>query len=257
MGSVGLAPFARRLEVAKGDLDRLVPERRYYEVCQLVMGIDCGLGSSVTGSFQKWIIARDAPSRPELGWPFIAAGWNCGHSRELYQMTAEQNHRSVEVLFERFDEFFNNCPKDKQSAGDQDSTSQLRSIESFIPHLQRLHGMYVLRQTFGGTCAFLQGFELGSSREWIGAFAEFLRCEVAAPKGGAWPNLVLSAALGPGFTWAQAPRFTPEQDAVACEGLFTRLNCFLGGAVHSPTADHGFTGSADSLSDDDDVPGGR
>jgi|GEM_PF-4336958 len=69
VGSDELALFARRLEVAKRDLDRLVPGRRYYDVYHLIFGIDCGLGGeSASRAFHSWMVKRDGSSRPELIW---------------------------------------------------------------------------------------------------------------------------------------------------------------------------------------------
>jgi|GEM_PF-5429823 len=172
-------------------------------------------------------------------------------------MSEEENRWAVDLVFERFNQFRHDPSASGCLSGEKSRLADMKTIGAYLPWLQRLHGMFVINRTFTGTCAFFNGFEVGSSRKWTEAFAERLPRGVAAPEGVAWPDLVLSAALGPGFTWAQAPRFTPEQDAVACEGLFTLLNRFLDGSVHFPTADHGFTGITDSLSGDDDVPGGR
>jgi hypothetical protein len=97
------------------------------------------------------------------------------------------------------------------------------SLPEFLPKFQRRHGIYVMRQTFEGTCAFLTGFEVGSDRFVLKEFHAWL-----VQRGGGrpelfWPYLLL-AEIYPDADWPDIRYFTEEQDEQAVALLFTRLH---------------------------------
>lgn len=96
----------------------------------------------------------------------------------------------------------------------------------FFPDLKKHHGIYVMRRTFEGTCAFLTGYEQGSGDRVLKAFHGWLVLRRKGRPELYWPHLVLceiyeDGAL-PDFRY-----FTPEQDERAVSVLFALLDAFL------------------------------
>lgn len=100
-------------------------------------------------------------------------------------------------------------------------------LPEFFPKFKKLHGVYVMRRTYEGTCAFLDGYELGCGHRVLKELHSWL-----IPRGKGrpelyWPLLVLceiyeDGAL-PDFRY-----FTPEQDEQAVAVLFALLDEFFG-----------------------------
>ncbi|MEE4543025.1 hypothetical protein V2S66_13740 [Streptomyces sp. V4-01] len=95
-------------------------------------------------------------------------------------------------------------------------------LSEFMPELRRHHGIYVMRKTYEGTCAFLTGYELGSERPALKAFHNWL-----VPRGKGrpelyWPQLVLCEIYEDGAL-PDIRYLTPEEDERAIEVLFELL----------------------------------
>ncbi|BCJ32299.1 hypothetical protein [Actinocatenispora sera] len=97
------------------------------------------------------------------------------------------------------------------------------SLPEFFPKLKKFHGIYVMRQTYEGTCAFLTGYEVGSGHSVLKSFHGWL-----VPRGKGrpelyWPHLVLCEIYEDG-SLPDLRYFTPEQDKQAVTILFDLLD---------------------------------
>ncbi|MFJ9823662.1 hypothetical protein ACIRSU_04700 [Streptomyces sp. NPDC101160] len=100
------------------------------------------------------------------------------------------------------------------------------SLPEFFPQLKRHHGVYVMRQTYEGTCAFLDGYEQGSGQFILKDFHSWL-----VPRGKGrpelyWPHLVLCEIYADGAL-PDIRYFTSEEDAEAVSVLFELLEEFF------------------------------
>ena len=99
-------------------------------------------------------------------------------------------------------------------------------LSDFLAKLKRHHGIYVMWQTYEGTCAFLTGYEVGSGGHVLKQFHEWL-----VPRGKGrpelyWPQLVLCEIYEDGAL-PDLRHFTPEQDEEAVRLLFRLLDEFF------------------------------
>jgi hypothetical protein len=99
-------------------------------------------------------------------------------------------------------------------------------LREFLPELKKHHGIYVMRRTYEGTCAFLSGYELGSGHYFLKEFHGWL-----VPRGNGrpelyWPQLVLCELYKDGAL-PDIRYFTSEQDEQTVAVLFALLDEFF------------------------------
>jgi hypothetical protein len=99
-------------------------------------------------------------------------------------------------------------------------------LPEFFGEFKKLHGIYVMRKTFEGTCAFLDGYELGSGHRLLKEFHSWL-----VPRGKGrpelyWPYLVL-CEIYDDRAWPDIRYFTEQQDEEAVAVLFALLDEFF------------------------------
>jgi hypothetical protein len=99
-------------------------------------------------------------------------------------------------------------------------------LPDFLPKLKKFHGIYVMRKTYEGTCAFLDGYELGCGYRTLKDFHSWL-----VPRGRGrpelyWPLLVL-CEIYEDQALPDLRYFTPVQDEEAVEVLFRLLDEFF------------------------------
>ena len=100
------------------------------------------------------------------------------------------------------------------------------SLPEFLPEFQRHHGIYVMRQTFEGTCAFLTGYEAGAGGSALKDFHAWLVARGTGRPELTWAYLVL-AEIYPDREWPDIRYFTQEQDEQAVALLFALLNDYV------------------------------
>ncbi|WP_320068879.1 hypothetical protein [Micromonospora sp. RTGN7] len=100
------------------------------------------------------------------------------------------------------------------------------SLPDFLPKLQKHHGIYVVRRTYEGTCAFLAGYELGSGDRVLKEFHGWLVERERGRPELYWPLLVLCEIYEDGAL-PDLRYFTPAQDEEAVGVLFRLLDVFF------------------------------
>ncbi|MFE0727865.1 hypothetical protein ACFU3O_33965 [Streptomyces antibioticus] len=99
-------------------------------------------------------------------------------------------------------------------------------LDELIAKLRRHHGIYVMRRTFEGTCAFLSGYDLGSGRNFLREFHGWLLLRGKGRPELYWPMLVLCEVY-PDGSLPDIRCFTPEQDEQMVTVLFDLFEEFL------------------------------
>jgi hypothetical protein len=99
-------------------------------------------------------------------------------------------------------------------------------LPEFYAKFKKYHGIYVMRKTYEGTCAFLTGYEQGSERFFLRDFHGWL---VRRGKGRPelyWPLLVLCELYEDGAL-PDIRYLTPREDERAVAALFSLLDEFF------------------------------
>lgn len=96
------------------------------------------------------------------------------------------------------------------------------SLAEFLPEFKRLHGIFVMGKTYEGTCAFLDGFEVGAARSILTDFNHWLGERGRGPRNVYWPILVLYEIYEDGNI-PDIRYLTPEEDERATSVLFDLL----------------------------------
>ncbi|GAA4977763.1 hypothetical protein [Actinoplanes utahensis] len=99
-------------------------------------------------------------------------------------------------------------------------------LSDFLPKLKKHHGIYVMRRTYEGTCAFLTGYEVGSGHSTLKDFHSWLVMRRQGRPELYWPLLVLCEIYEDGAL-PDLRYFTPMQDEEAVGVLFRLLDDFL------------------------------
>jgi hypothetical protein len=100
-------------------------------------------------------------------------------------------------------------------------------LPAFLPRLTKHHGIYVMRKTFEGTCAFLTGYEQGSGMPILKEFHSWLALRGKGRSELYWPLLVL-CELYEDDALPDIRYFTPQEDERAVAVLFSLLAEFFG-----------------------------
>lgn len=99
-------------------------------------------------------------------------------------------------------------------------------LPDFFPEFKKHHGIYVMRRTYEGTCAFLAGYEFGTDYRVLKDFHAWLVMRGKGRPELYWPLLVLCEIYGdaslPDFRY-----FTSAQDEEAVAVLFELLDEFF------------------------------
>ncbi|MFJ2899655.1 hypothetical protein ACIO87_32905 [Streptomyces sp. NPDC087218] len=111
------------------------------------------------------------------------------------------------------------------------------SLCEFLPELKRHHGIYVMRRTYEGTCAFLSGYELGSGHYFLKEFHSWLLPRRKGRPELFWPLLVLCEVYRDGAL-PDIRYFTPEQDEQMVAVLFGLLDDFFNAADEPEMAEN-------------------
>lgn len=99
-------------------------------------------------------------------------------------------------------------------------------LSEFFPTLKRLHGVFVMRRTYEATCAFLDGYEVGSGHRILKEFHGWLVLRGKGRPELYWPLLVLCELYGDGAL-PDIRYFTPQEDERAVAVLFSLLTEFF------------------------------
>jgi hypothetical protein len=99
-------------------------------------------------------------------------------------------------------------------------------LAEFLPKLKKFHGIYVMKKTYEGTCAFLTGYEQGSEQHVLKTFHGWLVLRGKGRPELYWPLLVL-CELYEDSALPDIRYFTPEQDEQAVGTLFSLLEEFF------------------------------
>jgi hypothetical protein len=99
-------------------------------------------------------------------------------------------------------------------------------LHAFLPRLTKHHGIYVMKKTFEGTCAFLTGYEQGSELPILKEFHGWLAIRGKGRPELYWPLLVLCELYEDGAL-PDIRYFTPREDEQAVAVLFSLLAEFF------------------------------
>ncbi|WP_329409365.1 hypothetical protein OG802_10470 [Streptomyces sp. NBC_00704] len=99
-------------------------------------------------------------------------------------------------------------------------------LREFFPELRKHHGIYVMRRTYEGTCAFLSGYEVGSGHYFLKEFHTWLLPRKKGRPELFWPLLVLCEVY-PDGSLPDIRYFTAEQDEKMVAVLFDLLGEFF------------------------------
>ena len=99
-------------------------------------------------------------------------------------------------------------------------------LPEFLPKLKKHHGIYVFRSTYEGTCAFLDGYEMGSGDRTLTEFHTWLVGRGRGRPELYWTFLVLCEIYDDGAL-PDLRYFTPVQDEEAVGVLFRLLDEFF------------------------------
>ncbi|WP_405810422.1 hypothetical protein OG729_36980 [Streptomyces sp. NBC_00210] len=99
-------------------------------------------------------------------------------------------------------------------------------LSEFLPRFKKYLGVYVMRQTYAETCAFLTGYELGSEHFILKEFHSWLVLRGKGRPELYWPLLVLCEVYEDGAL-PDIRYFTSEEDGRAVAILFALLEEFF------------------------------
>ncbi|MET9672282.1 hypothetical protein ABZY68_04175 [Streptomyces sp. NPDC006482] len=101
----------------------------------------------------------------------------------------------------------------------------MRHIGDMIDIMDGRAGMYTISRTFGEVCAFLDGFDACSERQWLQEFRSWLTGRGKGSPELTWWGLVL-AEVDDGLRVADAQEFSPSENERAVVRLFELLREF-------------------------------
>lgn len=101
----------------------------------------------------------------------------------------------------------------------------MRQIEDLVDLIDGRLGMYTMSRKFGEVCAFLDGFDACSEKQFMHQFRSWLSKRAMAAPELTWWGLVL-AEVDEGFCVADARSFSDAENARAIIRLFSLLREF-------------------------------